>query len=240
MLQGGQGGQCSLGNLAAGSHVRPLARYQAVLGSPATFAHFQKSAWGCKSVGDRTQTQVDGVGQAALLGLAPVEAADLEKDPREAGRRGSGCSLCSRAPRLMARREASSADSSAVSPPSYRTSGKPRPPTGGSEDGQAIGGTWLLLAPDHLPPPGLAPVRQAAGCQRQRERLASHSPARGSWLPQGLPAQLTKPLVDLLLLGPAGHQVHDGSGSTVGGHLPAAGTGRLPGGVSYWPLPHHN
>ena len=174
--------------------------------------------WDCKSVGDRTQTQADGVGQAALLGLAPVEAADLEKDPREAGRKGSGCSLCSRAPRLMARREASSADSSAVSPPSYRTSGKPRPPTGGSEDGQAIGGTWLLLSPDQLPPPGLAP----AECQRQRERLASHSPARGSWLPQGLPAQLTKPLVDLLLLGPAGHQVHDGSGSTVGGHLPAA------------------
>ena len=174
-------------------------------------------------MGDRTQTQADGVGQAALLGLAPVEAADLEKDPREAGRKGSGCSLCSRAPRLMARREASSADSSAVSPPLCRTSDKLRPPTGGSEDGQAIGGTWLLLAPDHLPP-GLAPVRQAAECQRQRERLASHSPARGSWLPQGLPAQLTKPLVDLLLLllGPAGHQVHDGSGSTVGGRLPVA------------------
>ena len=169
-------------------------------------------------MGDRTQTQVDGVGQAALLGLAPVEAADLVKDPREAGRRGSGCSLCSRAPRLMARREASSADSSAASPPSYRTSGKLRPPTGGSEDGQAIGGTWLLLSPDQLPPPGLAP----AECQRQRERLASHSPARGSWLPQGLPAQLTKPLVDLLLLGPAGHQVHGGSGSTVDGRLPVA------------------
>ena len=181
--------------------------------------------WGCKSVGDRTQTQVDGVGQAALLGLAPEEAADLVKDPREAGRKGSGCSRCSRAPRLMARREASSADSSAVSPPSYRTSGKPRPPTGGSEDGQAIGGTWLLLAPDHLPPPGLAPVRQAAGCQRQRERLASHSPAGGSWLPQGLPAQfsadLRKPLVDLLLA-PAVHRVHDGSGSTVGGRRPAS------------------
>ena len=174
-------------------------------------------------MGDRTQTQADGVGQAALLGLAPVEAADLVKDPREAGRKGSGCSLCSRAPRLMARREASSADSSAASPPSCRTSGKLRPPTGGSEDGQAIGGTWLLLAPDHLPPPGLAPVRQAAGCQRPRERLASHSLA-DSWLPQGLPAQLTKPLVDLLLLllGPAGHQVHDGSGLTVAGRLPAA------------------
>ena len=176
-------------------------------------------------MGDRTQTQGDGVGQAALLGLGPVEAGDLEKGPREAGRKGSGCSLCSRAPQLMARMEASSADSSAASPPWYRTSGKLRPPIGGSEDGQGIGGTWLLLSLDHLPPPGLAPVRQAAGSQRQRERLASHSPAGGSWLPQGLPAQLSadlmKPLVDLLLA-QAGHQLHDGSGSTVGGRLPAS------------------
>ena len=173
-------------------------------------------------MGGHTQTQDGGAEQVAFLGLALVEAADLEKDPRRAGHKGPGCSRCSRAPRLMARREASSADSSAALPPSCRTSGKLRPPTGGSEDGQAIGGTWLLLAPDHLPPPGLAPVRQAAGCQRPRERLASHSPARGSWLPQGLPAQLTKPLVDLLLLGPAGHQVHGGSGSTVDGRLPVA------------------
>jgi len=120
LLQGGQGGQSSLGNLAAGSHVRPLVRYQAVLGSLATSARFQKSAWGCRSVEGRTQTQADGVGQAALLGLepvGPVVAGDLEKGPREAGRRGSGCSRCSHAPQLMAPMEASSADSFAASHP---------------------------------------------------------------------------------------------------------------------------
>ena len=60
LLQGGQDDQCSRGNLAAGTHVRPwtmsskrcqilcgltLAGYQAVLGSPATYARFQKSAF---------------------------------------------------------------------------------------------------------------------------------------------------------------------------------------------------
>ena len=46
--------------------------------------------WGCRSVGDRIQTQGDGVGQVVLIGLGPVEAGDLEKGPREAGRKGSG------------------------------------------------------------------------------------------------------------------------------------------------------
>ena len=219
-----------------------MVRYQAVLGSPATSARFQKSAFqivtiqftewitlictlGCKSVGDHTQTQGDGVLQAGLLGLGPVEAGDLEKGPREAGHKGSGCSRCSHAPQPTALMEASSADSSAASLPLYRTSCKLRPPTGGSEGGQEIGGTWLLPPPHHLPPPGLALVRQAAASQRQRERLASHSQVGGSWLPQGLPAQLsadlTKPLVDLLLA-QADHQVHDGSGSTAGERLPAS------------------
>lgn len=177
----------------------------------------------------RTQTQGDGVGrQAVLLGLAPVEAADLEKGPTEAGQKGSGCSRCSRAPQPMAPMEAFFADSFAASPPSYRTSGRLRPPTGDSEGGQEIGGTWLLLPPDdHLPPPALAPALQAGACQRPMERLASHSQAAGSWLPQGLPAQLPadllKPLqvVELLPAGhqlvPAGHQVHGGTGSTAGG-----------------------
>ena len=92
----------------------------------------------------RTQTQADGVGQAALFGLAPagpVVAGDLEKGPREAGRRESGCSRCSRAPQLMAPMEASSADSFAASHPSCRTSGKLHPPTGDSEGGQVTGGT---------------------------------------------------------------------------------------------------
>ena len=91
-------------------------------------------------MGDRTQTQGDGVEQAALLGLGgPVEAGDLEKGPTEAGRKGSGCSLCSRAPPPMARMEALPSDSSAASPPSCHTSGKLRPPTGDSEGGQGIG-----------------------------------------------------------------------------------------------------
>merc|ERR1719237_1736961 len=60
LLQGGQDDQSSLGNLVAGSHVRPLVRYQAVLGSLATSAHFQKSAWDCRSVEGRIQKQGDG------------------------------------------------------------------------------------------------------------------------------------------------------------------------------------
>ena len=68
-------------------------------------------------MGDRIQTQGDVVGQVVLIGQGPVEAGDLEKGPREAGRKGSGCSLCSHAPQLMARMEASSADNSAASTP---------------------------------------------------------------------------------------------------------------------------
>ena len=185
-------------------------------------------------MGGHTQTQDGGAEQVAFLGLALVEAADLEKDPRRAGHKGPGCSRCSRAPLPTAQMAVSSADSFAFSTPWYRTSGKLHPPTGDSGGGQGIGDTWPLLIPDHLPPVPVLLVahqsqprlpHQPAACQMQRERLASHSLAAGRWLPQGLlglpSAGLAKPLGDLLLA-TAGHLLPDGSGSIVAGRLPAS------------------